>query len=145
MADSEGDYRIVVPGGRIKTDSHHRAPGDGCLGPNIEVIGTTMDVTERKRVENSLRQSESHLAEAQKLTHTGSWAWRLADRKSVHLSAEWYRIYGFDPAQGVPTWEEYFERLHPEDRLRSTNTIEQAIMEKADYDLEFRILFRMEQ
>jgi PAS domain S-box-containing protein len=139
-ADSEGDYRIVVPGGMIKHLHTIAHPVMDASGQIIEVIGTTMDVTERKRVENSLRQSESHLAEAQKLTHTGSWAWRLADRKSVHLSAEWYRIYDFDPAQGVPTWEEYFERLHPEDRLRLENTIERAVKEKADYDLEFRVL-----
>jgi PAS domain S-box-containing protein len=58
----------------------------------------------------------------------------------VHLSEEWYRIYGFDPAEGVPTWEEYLERVHPEDRLNWTSTIERAIVEKADYDQEFRIL-----
>src|ERR1700683_1940617 len=99
-----------------------------------------MDVTERKRVEDSLRRSESHLAEAQRLTHTGSWAWRLADRKAVHLSEEFYRIYGFDPAEGAPTREACFERIHPEDRLKRTGTIERAIVEKADYDQEYRIL-----
>src|SRR5712692_8253358 len=110
-------------------------------GQIIEVIGTVMDVTERKRVEDSLRRSESNLAEAQKLTHTGSWVWRVADRNPVHLSEECYRIYGFDPAEGAPTWEEYLERVHPEDRLKWKGTIERAIVEKADYDLEFRILF----
>jgi len=110
-------------------------------GQIIEVIGTVIDVTERKRVEDSLRRSESHLAEAQRLTHTASWAWRLADRKAVHLSEEFYRIYGFDPAEGAPTWEEYFKRIHPEDRHRWTGTVERAIVEKADYDHEFRILF----
>src|ERR1700675_1134415 len=112
----------------------------GASGQVIEVIGTTMDVTERKRVEDSLRRSESHLAEAQKLTHTGSWAWRSSDLKTVNLSEEWYRIYGFDPAEGAPTWEEYLERVHPEDRLKLTGTIERATVEKADYELEFRIV-----
>jgi len=99
-----------------------------------------MDVTERKRVEDSLRRSESHLAEAQKLTHTGSWAWRLPDQNAVHLSEEWYRIYGFDPAEGAPTLEEYSERIHPEDRLKWKGAVERATLEKADYDHEFRIL-----
>jgi signal transduction histidine kinase len=57
------------------------------------------------------------------------------------LHGELYRIYGFDPAEGAPTWEEYFERIHPEDRLKWTDTVERAIVEKADYDQEFRILF----
>src|SRR5712692_1480284 len=109
-------------------------------GQIIEVIGTVMDVTERKRVEDSLRRSESNLAEAQKLTHTGSWVWRVADRNLVHFSGELYRISGFDPAEGPPVWEKRLERVHPEDRLKWKGTIERAIMEKADYDLEFRIL-----
>jgi PAS domain S-box-containing protein len=99
-----------------------------------------MDVTEQERLTEELRRSESHLAEAQKLTHTGSWVWRGADRNAIHLSEEWYRIYGFDPADGPPVWEKRLERVHPEDRLKWKSTIERAIMEKADYDLEFRIL-----
>jgi PAS domain S-box-containing protein len=99
-----------------------------------------MDVTDQERLTEELRRSESHLAEAQKLTHTGSWAWRLADRKMVHISEEWYRIYGFDPSEGAPTWEEYLERVHPEDRLKWKSTAERATVEKADYDQEFRIL-----
>src|SRR4029077_2486492 len=109
-------------------------------GQIIEIIGTTMDVTERKRVEDSLRRSESHLAEAQKLTHTASWAWRLPHRNGVEVSQEFCRIFGFDPAEGAPTWEEYLERVHPEDRLKWTSIAERAIVEKADYDHEFRIL-----
>jgi len=95
---------------------------------------------ERKLTRERLQRSEAYLAEAQKLTHTASWAWRSPDRKVVHLSEEFYRIYGFDSAEGVPTWEEYFERVHPEDRIRWKTTIERAMVEKAEYDLEFRIL-----
>jgi PAS domain S-box-containing protein len=138
--DSEADYRIVVSGGRIKHLHTVAHPVRDASGRIFEIIGTTMDITERKRVEDSLRRSEGYLAEAQKLTHTGSWAWRLTNRNAVHLSEEWYRIYDFNPAEGAPTWEEYFERVHPEDRVKLKSTIELAIVEKADYDLEFRIL-----
>ena len=103
-------------------------------------LGTGMDVTDQERLTDSLRRSESHLAEAQKLTHTGSWAWRVADRSIMHLSEEWYRIWGFDSAKGEPTWEECSERVHPEDHLKWKGTVERAIVEKADYDIEFRIL-----
>ena len=139
-AESEAHFRIVVAEGKIKHLHYIAHPVRNASGQIIEVIGTTMDVTERKRVEDSLRRSESHLADAQKLTHTGSWAWRLADRKIVHLSEEWYHIHGFDPAEGTPTWEEYLERVHPEDRLQWKGMSERAIVEKADYEREFRIL-----
>ncbi len=139
-ADSEADLRIVLPDGRIKHLHTLAHPVMDASGQIIEVIGTTMDVTERKRAEDSLRRSESHLAEAQRLAHTGSWAWRVSDRKVMHLSEEFYRICGFDPAEGVPTLEECSERVHPEDRLKWKGIIEQAIVERADYDREFRIL-----
>jgi PAS domain S-box-containing protein len=103
-------------------------------------LGTAIDVTEQELLTQELERRQAHLTEAQKLTHTGSWAWRLADRKTVHLSEEFYRIYGFDPAEGAPTWEGYFERIHPEDRLKWKGIVERAIVEKADYDQEFRIL-----
>ena len=103
-------------------------------------LGTAMDITEQELLTQELELRQAHLAEAQKLTHTGSWVWRVPDRNKVRLSAEWYRIYGFDPAEGPPVWEKRLERVHPEDRLKWKSTIERAIMEKADYDLEFRIL-----
>jgi len=138
--DSEADLRIILPDGRIKHLHTIAHPVRDASGQIIEVIGTTMDVTERKRVEDSLRRSQGHLAEAQKLTHTASWAWRLTDRKALHLSEEWYRIFGFDPAEGAPTLAEYSELVHPEDRAKWRGATERAIVEKADYDQEFRIL-----
>jgi PAS domain S-box-containing protein len=58
----------------------------------------------------------------------------------VHLSEEWYRIYGFDPEKGPLAWEEQLQRIHPEDRATWQEVINQAIAEKSEYELEFRIL-----
>src|SRR3989454_5231321 len=90
--------------------------------------------------EEKLQRSEAYLAEAQRLTHRGSWAWGVAGRDAVHLSDEWYRIYGFDPEKGPPAWEERLQRVHPEDRARWQGTIDRAIAEKSGYEVEFRIL-----
>jgi PAS domain S-box-containing protein len=95
----------------------------------------TLEVQEEK-----LRQSEAYLAEAQRLTHTGSWAWQVAGRDALHLSEEWYRIYGFDPEEGMPAWEERLQRVHPEDRAKWQAAIDRAIHEKSGYEVEFRIL-----
>jgi PAS domain S-box-containing protein len=131
--------RIVRPDGEIR---HVR-----CVGVPVTqgyifqgFLGTGMDVTEQERLTEELRRSERHLGEAQKLTHTGSWAWSVADRKTVHLSEEFYRICGFDLAEGALTLEQCSERVHPEDRFKWKSIIERAIVEKADYDREFRIL-----
>src|SRR5258705_10015115 len=90
--------------------------------------------------EEKLQRSEAHLAEAQRLTHTGSWAWRVAGGDAVHLSEEWYRIYGFDPESGPPAFEKIRQRTHPEDRAKWQGAIDRAIAEKSDYEVEFRIL-----
>jgi PAS domain S-box-containing protein len=93
-----------------------------------------------RSVYETLQNSEAYLAEAQRLTHTASWVWQVAGRDALHLSEEWYRIYGFHPEQGMPGWEQRLERVHPEDRARWQEVIERAIREKSEYDMEFRIL-----
>jgi PAS domain S-box-containing protein len=118
-----------------------------CVGiPVIEdemfkgFLGTAIDITEQELLTQELERRQAYLAEAQKLTHTGSWAWRVSDRSAVHLSGELYRIYGSNPAEGA-NWEKRVERVHPDDRDKWRDTIERAIREGSDYDLEFRIIW----
>jgi PAS domain S-box-containing protein len=138
--DYETDYGIVHPGGEIR-DIHVVAhPVFNPSGDLVEYVGTVMDVTERRRSEEKLRQSEAYLAEAQKLTHTGSWVWEVAERRALHLSEEWYRVYGFDPKEGMSAWNKRLERIHPDDCDGRQQAIDRAINEKSDYEVEYRIL-----
>jgi len=102
-------------------------------GKIIKWYGTATDIEDRNR-------SESYLAQAQQLAHIGSWAWEIPSRNALYISEEWYRIYGFDPKEGMPTWEQRLQRVHPADRALWQATIDRAIAEKSDYDVEFRIL-----
>ena len=95
---------------------------------------------ERKLTQEQLQRSEAYLAEAQKLTHMGSWVWAVAERRALHLSQEWYRVYGFDPNEGIPAWNKPVERMHPDDRVRWQQVFDRAISEKSDYEAEYRIL-----
>src|SRR6201993_4487170 len=92
-ADLVQDYRIVLPDGTVK---HIHGIGHLVLdetGNIIECVGTDMDVTERKRSEEALQRSEANLAEAQRMTHTGSWVWNVRT-DALFWSQEIFRIYG---------------------------------------------------
>src|SRR5260370_715010 len=87
-----------------------------------------------------LQRSEAYLAEAQRLTHTGSWACNISTREILHSSEEHSRLYGFDPERGIPSFEEMVQRVHPEDRPRVVESAERANSAGKDFEAQFRLL-----
>jgi PAS domain S-box-containing protein len=86
-----------------------------------------------------LRRSETYLSEAQRLTQTGSFALNIATGELSHSSDQHSRLFGFDPERGVPPLEELLKRVHPEDRARWTETLENGIGEAASFEMEYRV------
>ena len=95
---------------------------------------------QRKLTETSRRESEAYLAEAQRLSHTGSWAWVPATGEIRYWSEETYRVLGFDPNAGPPRFEKFFGRLHPEDQDRVRELFGNAIAQNADFETDYRIV-----
>ena len=95
---------------------------------------------QRKLTEARLQRSEAYLAEAQKLTHTGSWARDARTNKVLYCSEELLRLYGFDPREGVPTAEAFMQRLHPDDREKAREHLENASRQTADSLVDYRIV-----
>ena len=136
----ELDYRVIHPGGDIR-DIH--VIGHPVLGPSgdlVEFIGTVMDITDRKRAEEALRRSEGYLAEAERLSHTGSWASIPAKDENTYWSEECYRLMGFDPHGGQPGYETVLQRFHPDDQDKVRQAVETAEREKSGYELDYRIV-----
>jgi PAS domain S-box-containing protein len=109
-----------------------------------EGVAFVLDLTERKRAEEALRQtaqalssSEAYLAEAQRLSHTGTWAFN--ETRTLYWSEESYRIWGFDPLQGLPSREAMWQRVHPDDRDWVRQEAQDARRQKRDYAVEHRI------
>jgi PAS domain S-box-containing protein len=111
-------FRIVLPDGSIKHIHSVGKPFFEENGKVTEYIGVSMDVTERKRDEEALRRSEGYLAEAQRLSHTGSFGWK-PDSGEIVWSDETYRIFEYDPAV-KPTIDSAVQRVHPYDRAPRT-------------------------
>jgi len=96
-----------------------------------------MKVAERTA---ELRRSEAYLAEAQRLTHTGSYAVKVLTDEVAHSSDENSRMFGFDPAKRVPPFEEFFQRIHPEDRARWREELARGIREATAFEVEYRVV-----
>jgi PAS domain S-box-containing protein len=107
-------------------------------GRVIQWYGLSVDIDERKKAEDLLRRSEAHLAEAQRLTHIGVAAYN--ETAILYGSEETFRIWGFDPAQGVPSREAMFQRIHPDDLDRMQAEVQRALGEKRRYSIEYRLV-----
>nr|WP_246718095.1 PAS domain-containing protein [Rhizobium sp. BK060] len=106
-------------------------------GQIIQWYGLSVDVDQGKKSEDRLRHSEAYLAEAQRLSHTGSAAYN--NTALLYWSDETYRILEFDPRNGLPSRDAVEQRIHPGDRERVREEARRAVEQKRDYKLEYRI------
>jgi PAS domain S-box-containing protein len=104
----------------------------------LVVLVACEDITERKRTEHDLQQSEAYLAHAQELSRTGSFGWSVATGEII-WTPETFRIFEYDPATR-PTLQLVIERTHPEDRTAVQSTIDQASRGQSDFEHEYRLL-----
>jgi len=128
--------RIIRPTGEVR---HIR-----CVGvPVVEnqslksYVGSAIDVTEHELVTQDLRRREAYLAEAQRLSHTGSFGWK-PDSGELVWSDETYRIFEYDRAE-KPTLNMVFQRIHPDDRALAQQVVE-GVSGSTDFEPEYRLV-----
>jgi formate hydrogenlyase transcriptional activator len=142
----EADYRIVLPDGSIKYQHSAGHPVLNESGQLAEFVGTAMDVTEQhlgkaalKNAFNEIKKSKADLLEAQRLSYTGSWRHDVLTG-IVTISPEVHRIFDIKSEEDAPTAENFFGRIHPEDRPVEAQNYERANLAKTDFELDYRIV-----
>jgi PAS domain S-box-containing protein len=138
-SDFEVDYRLLLPNGAAKYIHVVGHPIVNASGDVIEIVGTAMDITERKRAEDALRASEASLLEAQRLTRTCSWRHEVLSGK-VTVSAEGFAMFGIEPEDDASSVDFYHSRKHPKDRPEAEQAYAAALLRKTDFEADFRIV-----
>jgi PAS domain S-box-containing protein len=137
--DFEHEYRLLMPDGSMKY-IHAVARAVQDASGNIEFVGAVTDVTVAKETERKLRRSDAYLAESERLRRTSSWAWDVRRREWAYRSPGMYGLFGLDPEQGDVPLQAFRDRIHPEDRRPNVEAAARAIREKADFEVDFRII-----
>jgi PAS domain S-box-containing protein len=108
-------------------------------GRPLGTLETNNDITERKRAEDALRRTqETYLAEAQQLSHTGSFGWNISSGE-IFWSKESFRIFGYD-SNVKPSIELVVQRVHPDDLALVQRVINRAANDQQDFDFEHRLV-----
>ena len=132
------EFRVMWPDGSLHWLSTNGRMFFDDAGEPLRMVGFTSDVTRRKLVEEDLRRSEAFLGQAQQLSRTGSFSWRVATDE-ITWSEELYRIYEFDQGMNL-TFELIRKRVHPEDLTLYEKMVEQARNGADDFEWQYRLL-----
>jgi len=124
---SDGNYRWIEGWGKLVNNENSKF-----------ILIVTRDITEKKKSEDALKESERQLNEAQRLTSLGSFDYDLK-ANTARWSEEEYRIFGFVPDEVKPSYQLFLSRIIGEERDEVVSAIEKAITKKEPIDLEFRI------
>ncbi len=132
------EQRFRGTDGEYRWHMSHRVPLRDDRGNVIKWYGVGFDIEEKKRAEGALRRSEAYLAEAQRLSHTGSFGWDISSGE-IFWSEETFRIFGYDPAT-KPSIRMVLQRVHPDDIEIVQRAIDRASREREAFDIEHRLL-----
>jgi PAS domain S-box-containing protein len=134
----EYESRVRRANGEYRWMFHRKVPLRDADGNIVKWYGSSLDIDERKAAEQALRSSEAYLAEAQRLSHTGSFGWR-PDTGEIAWSDETYRIFEYDRSV-KPTIDSVVQRVHPQDRADFKEVVDRSLAGATDFEHTYRLL-----
>lgn len=108
----------------------------GADGKALRLVGTHVDITDRKKAELDHLNSEERLSRAQAIAHVGDWEWNITTN-AVHWSDELYRIYGFEPRSVAPDYGLILAQMHPESKDKFMDAIDAALKKNRPFDMNY--------
>ena len=137
-ADYEAELRFVRPDGAVLWIQNRAQLVRDEAGAPTCLLGITHDVTERRGMEEALRQSRERLQASLSVSQTGTYRWEL-DPDKHEWDENLERLFDLEPGQITPSWGAFLERVHPDDRAMVSADSERSFLEGAELDLEFRV------
>jgi PAS domain S-box-containing protein len=136
----ETEYRMRRHDGQYRYMLARGTPVFNNDGSVAEWVGVCIDITERKRQEEIMRQSEERLKRAQEIAHLGSWELDLVNNR-LTWSDEVYQIFGLKPQEFAATYKAFLERVHPDDRAAVDAAYSDSLREnRKAYEIEHRVV-----
>ncbi|MBJ9682180.1 MULTISPECIES: PAS domain-containing protein [Burkholderia] len=133
------EFRIVLPDGTVRWIESRTATLVDDAGRPTRMVGTTIDISARKSLEQQLRAQIALLADAERLAGRGAWQWRQAPDE-VMVSDEWCRLFGVERDDAPHRHAQVQARVHPDDRAARDAALQEAMAKHGDYRVLYRAL-----
>jgi PAS domain S-box-containing protein len=108
-------------------------------GTPEKLLGTAIDITKRKQVEEALRVSEAQLRTALEASHMGTWSWNILSGQ-ITWSENFHRLLGLATDDLDDSYESFIGMIHPEDRDRVVQKVKRSLLKRQNYEDEFRLI-----
>lgn len=134
------EHRVILPNDEVRWQQWTDRALYNAQGELVEFQAVGRDITERKRIEETLQTSEQRLRLALEAARAGAWDWDSRTNAAVWSDGN-YRVLGYEPGSVEARYENWLRAVHPDDRDAASAQVAEAIAQRRVLDIEFRVVW----